>query len=663
MSAVRATEKAFEAADPSTKMTSATLPIVPGKEPEFEAFDATEHDRGFMPDTVPRGCTDCLCFAIFLVCVSVGVYTAMTTDLNFVGANYPLYYLTDYNGSLCGAGKYKDRPYQYTCTEPAGEMSQSLAIAEAFVHGTSGNKTARMLGELSVCVAECPKWRNASILCPVKNGDSTITITSQKTYPSSPNMGLLCLPNGPILKAQLVKLRFNFYADALGRDELVMWLSSTHRTDELIPYTIAVGFVTCLGFLYLMKGNTVRIIHAGIVIISLISGIVAAVLLSASDWGDWAAGGCCLMICLFFVSICMCKLEQLDAAAICVQQSAGMIFSVPAIPPACLCVALSYYWMVRTMCRFFLHCIRMSVAGKEEMEDGRFIKFVFLMFMTYWLTKFLRDVVLFAAAYTAQLWWFQGPQATSSWQFLRAMAICIRYHTGTIAFGSFANIALIPIRMTVAWVGCFDVDRDKAEEDEDESPSNMVNTCLVRNCSSALGCFEALRPFRFTFVVDLAMNGKRFCDSANFTDEVLHSRPVVRRFLEGCTRIFMLVGLFMVGGTTGLFASMVLRSNPSYNDHESANYVIFPHQVRFVSTVIGATIAFPFMNAVDGVAKAFLYAFILEKRRQPDTLDRAEGMAASFFHTMFDPIVHVGEYIAVCARPRAKPPVDTAMPA
>lgn len=185
--------------------------------------------------------------------------------------------------------------------------------------------------------------------------------------------------------------------------------------------------------------------------------------------------------------------------------------------------------------------------------------------------------MILAGAFASWYWAFEKPRDVPSYALTQSFFRTIRYHLGTVAFGSLIIAIIRSIRVILEYI-----DR-KVKEHAD----NCCSRCLMCFCKC---CFWALESFmRFVnrnAYVMCALSGRNFCSSASEAFNLLLRNAVRVVVLDKVTDFLLLLGRLVIVGSVGIASFYVFDRRLEFlNPYlPPVNYYLVP----VITTTLGA---------------------------------------------------------------------------
>ena len=172
----------------------------------------------------------------------------------------------------------------------------------------------------------------------------------------------------------------------------------------------------------------------------------------------------------------------------------------------------------------------------------------------------------------------------------------VRYHFGSLAFGSFILTLIWIIRIIFEYIG---------EKMIDASGNNGCTRCLIGCIRCCLDCFDRfMRYLNRNAFIYMALSGESFCSSALNAFILILKNAAKFSFVEGIADMFMFLAKFFIAiGTTALCQLIMMA-------WEGMDPSFAPLAVVFL---ISYLIASMFMSIFDVSANTILQCYLMDK--------------------------------------------------
>ncbi|XP_004442691.1 PREDICTED: choline transporter-like protein 2 isoform X3 [Ceratotherium simum simum] len=203
------------------------------------------------------------------------------------------------------------------------------------------------------------------------------------------------------------------------------------------------------------------------------------------------------------------------------------------------------------------HCQFAFYGGESGYHRALLGLQIFNLFMFFWLANFVLALgqVTLAGAFASYYWAFSKPDDLPAFPLFSSFGRALRYHTGSLAFGSLILAIVQIIRVILEYLD----QRLKAAKNKF---AKFLMTCL--KC-----CFWCLEKFiRFlnrNAYIMIAVYGTNFCTSARNAFFLLMRNIIRVAVLDKVTDFLFLLGKLLIVGSVGILA-----------------FFFFTHRIRIV---------------------------------------------------------------------------------
>ncbi|CAN7937007.1 unnamed protein product [Ixodes hexagonus] len=214
--------------------------------------------------------------------------------------------------------------------------------------------------------------------------------------------------------------------------------------------------------------------------------------------------------------------------------------------------------------------------------------------------------VALAAAFASYYWAFRKPQDVPFFAVLNGLCLTVRYHLGSVAFGSLILTIVRCIRIVLEYI---DTKLKKYD--------NQFTKCLLRCCKCCFWCLEKfLRFLNKNAYIMIAIYGKNFCTSAKEAFKLLMRNVVRVVVLDKVTDLLLLVGKLVIVGIVAIPTFFVFTRKVGFlNGHiPELNYYMLP----VLTISVGAYIIASSFFSVYGMAVDTLFLCFLEDCERHD---------------------------------------------
>jgi len=278
---------------------------------------------------------------------------------------------------------------------------------------------------------------------------------------------------------------------------------------------------------------------------------------------------------MYLIALCVCGALSLVLLCLTIFLCKQIVIAVGIIKEACLAVnsmkmivlfpIVQYLIMIVFLVYWIIIAIYMASTGDLKkgcatgtsgatcvevysMEYNDTMKKVILyhFFGLLWNMAFIRHMTILIIAGAIGSWYFTPVQEKEAGNWptapvIRSVTRSLRYHIGTVAFGSFIIAVIQFIRAVLAYI------KKKFKEDK-------CMKCLITYIECCMACFERLMEFlsRNAYIVT-ACKGKNFCSAAWDSFQFIWNNLGQVSAVNWVSAYIMLLGKgFIVGGTVAV---------------------------------------------------------------------------------------------------------------
>jgi len=480
-----------------------------------------------------RSCTDPLCCLLFIafLCGMIGVaaYGLSKGNPSLIGRGY------DYDGKMCGidAG-YEDYPYLYWAVPKAGYLTKTVCLKSCpsddsgALPSSVACKQNSLFGTSNVCTATTNVYSN---IVSLFNGGAMAS-TTFFIYDTIGFVSRFCVPT----LGQDTSGIFSSASDTLfNSDMLQNWISDIRQTWQVIIASFGVAFL--LGLVYMVLLRYCSGVLTWAAILAFIGG--SAVLgwqfyqkaeASATAVTDTSASTdstsnasetitteravayLCWAVAIIVALATLCLFNRIRLAIAIIKAAADYVKETPSamlLPPITVVVLCLFYgyWGVTAV-------YLVSSGDATRIQDTAFGTFefdktlqrllIYHLFGLLWFNAFVIAATQFVLASSACLWYFsQGTGQGAKGTIRKSIHRLLRYHFGSIAFGSLILAIIQFIRLVLAYVQA----KTKNLQGKEGKIIKFVLGCL--QCYMA--CFERFVKFlNKNAYIQIALTGKNF---------------------------------------------------------------------------------------------------------------------------------------------------------
>lgn len=243
-------------------------------------------------------------------------------------------------------------------------------------------------------------------------------------------------------------------------------------------------------------------------------------------------------------------------------------------------------------CQFYDHVVNPNIPRLH-------IYNLFALFWSMFFVSAFGEMVL-AGAFASWYWAYNKPKDVPTFAVTASLGRTLRYHIGTLAFGSLIIAIVRMVRVILEYID------HKVREKTD----SKIIRCLLCCCRCCLYCLEKFLKFinRNAYVY-CAIYGKNFCVSAKNAFSLIMRNVVRVVVLDKVTDFLLFIGKMVVVGTVGVASFYVFSGEikPLKGYLPEMNYYLTPVIIITIGTFFIASAFFSvYAMAVDTLFLCFL---------------------------------------------------------
>jgi hypothetical protein len=306
----------------------------------------------------------------------------------------------------------------------------------------------------------------------------------------------------------------------------------------------------------------------------------------------------------------ICLFNRIRLAIAIIKAAADYVKETPSamlLPPfTCVILILFFgYWGTTSV-------YLVSAGDTERLQDSAFGTFTFNktlqrlliyhLFGLLWFNAFCIAATQFVLASSTCLWYFsQGTGQGAQGTIRKSIYRLLRYHFGSVAFGSLIIAIIQMIRIILAYI------QTQAKKMAGKEGKIIQYTLSCLQCYVA--CFERfIRFLNKNAYIQIALTGKSFCGAAKDGFFLVLRNPLRFGILAGIGSIFVMFGKVFVAAITALIGFLVITKWDKFNDGLYSPFI--PTAVIFIfAYVIGAM----FMTVYGMAADTILACFVVDE--------------------------------------------------
>ncbi|XP_014643844.1 PREDICTED: choline transporter-like protein 5 [Ceratotherium simum simum] len=195
------------------------------------------------------------------------------------------------------------------------------------------------------------------------------------------------------------------------------------------------------------------------------------------------------------------------------------------------------------------HCNFASYGGKSLYHRYITTFQIVNLFIFLWLINFIVALgqCTLAGAFASYYWALRKPDDIPPYPLFTAFGRAIRYHTGSLAFGSLILASIQMFRLVLQYL-------DNRLKEAQNNFSKFLQCCL----KCCFWCLENVVKFlnRNAYVM-IAIYGKNFCKSARDAFNLLMRNVLKVAVMDRVTEFVLILGKILVSGSIGILAFLL----------------------------------------------------------------------------------------------------------
>ncbi|XP_041370892.1 choline transporter-like protein 2 [Gigantopelta aegis] len=243
---------------------------------------------------------------------------------------------------------------------------------------------------------------------------------------------------------------------------------------------------------------------------------------------------------------------------------------------------------------------------------------IFMLFMFFWLMNFIVALgqMTLAGAFASYYWAYEKPRDIPAAPLTRSLYRSLRYHLGTLAFGS---LIIAIIQIIRAFLGYLDRKLKSSE--------NAVAKFIVKCLRCCFWCLEKILKFiNKNAYIMTSIYGLNFCSAAK-EGFFLIMRNIIRTLvLDRVADFIMLVSKLMVTGAVGVGAFFWFQAKIPFFENfvPTLTYYLVPVIILIIGTFLIAT---TFFNVYSMAVDTLFLCFLEELERKDQSQNGKEYMS------------------------------------
>ncbi|CDW78517.1 UNKNOWN [Stylonychia lemnae] len=539
---------------------------------QAEDFNIAQHlDNGPAKD---RKCTDVLFYILFVLFLISMMGCSIYGYKN--GQPGKLFAPLDSDGNICGYDpNYLDYKYMFIW-----DIDQA-------------SKEPSNLFDSAVCVKKCPnrvKYGDYIVDCKETDylrGKEKKCSGFPVEYDSKAYVSYYCIPDQDDLP-EYIKDNIANLLDAIAADQL------GHQVADIgiCARVIAISWASILLILVSL---------VGIGIYSYIISNSYPTTLKYVALGVW-------ILALFYVLALICLRSSLQVSLAVLEAASDFVGSnlrIVLVPVLffILNIIVIICWIAGVLTVFSVGDIDNGPEGTQyktvKWSQSTRNMIYFMCFGILWITSFLIAASQFVIIVACSTWYFShGSDTKGNSKISSGFGWILRYHAGSIAFGSFIIAVVWLIKIIFEFIA-------KRVKQTGGNLSSAVR-CMICCCRCCLDCVDRFIKFiNRNAYIQIALSSENFCVSAmnGFLLIIKHAGKF--SLVAGIGNIFMVLGKMTIASLTCLFGFLIIENWEEI--HEALDSPVMPLAVIFlIAYFVGAVFISVFATSSNTILQCFL---------------------------------------------------------
>ena len=626
---------------------------------DFKWENPDDFRNGPMSDET-RKCRDIFCCIFFIVFLAACVAVAVL-GFHYGQPNYFLY-AYDEDGNPCGKdGKNKDYPYLYFYSVisnakklETGEMINGFCVKECPKNiFKNSNAQSKLIPDCAGtennpnCTVTFENYYESKpilnrICFPMKDDeieyDSTvyraINIYDPETQESFVKIvrkdviiedthGIEYIPlktveegNSQDSSARLINWSF------FSVDRLSTWLSDLYVTRWALLGSLAWSFV--IGMIYLLLLRLCAGFLVFLVIILILAGLLilaAYFKITSKDHEElednvyyntynalfWVFLVLAILWLIFIIAMC----NKIRLAVALIQITAkyiNQVCSIIFVPFLFFIIIIIWlvYWVSLSI---FLYATgEFNQTGSKVIAnfdwDAKIrYSWWFHLFSLFYMTATISAYASFIYSSSACIWYFTSEKGIESHPIRKSFKRGIRYHFGSLAFGS---LIIAIVRLIMVWL---EVIKRRVEKTSTNKTESKCFKCIISCLQCCMGCVGKVMEYVNKHAyIQIALKGDSFCTAA-WEGFALIVRNLGRfTALSAIGTVFSLIGTIFISVASGVIGYFLITEVSVFSDE--LNSCVLP-VVVFI--IIGFIMGLVTMNIFGTSGDALMHSFLLDE--------------------------------------------------
>ncbi|KAM7386284.1 hypothetical protein PAMA_009090 [Pampus argenteus] len=258
-------------------------------------------------------------------------------------------------------------------------------------------------------------------------------------------------------------------------------------------------------------------------------------------------------------------------------------------------------------------CLFAFYGGETAYHKYLIVLQFFNVFLFFWCANFVIALgqMTLAGAFASYYWAFVKPDDMPAFPLFSALGRSLRYHTGTLAFGSLILSIVQIIRVLLEYI--------------DHKLKGAENNCAKFLLCCLKCCFWCLEKFikfinRNAYIM-VAIYGKNFCTSARDAFFLLMRNMIRVAVLDKVTDFLLFLGKLLIVGLVGIFSFFFFSGRVKAFENTAPN--LHYYWVPILTVVVGSyLIAHGFFSVYAMCVDTLFLCFLEDLERNDGTPER-----------------------------------------
>jgi len=579
--------------------------------------------------------------------IGVAGYALSKGNPSLIGRGY------DVDGGMCGVTDgYENYKYLYWPVPANGYLTKTVCLEACPAKDSSGSLPSTLN-----CKKNSLYGSSSNVCAPTENTYATISaaITGNSVpansfyvYESVGFVGRFCVPTA--VEGALSSASSTIF----NSDMLEQWISDIRQTWQVLVGSFGVAFL--LGLVYMVLLKYCSGVLTWTAILAFIGGTAvlgwqfyqkaedgAAAISDTSASSDSTSNASqtvtteravaylCWAVAIIVALAVLCLFNRIRLAIAIIKAAADYVKETPSamlLPPVTVIVLCIFfgYWGVTAV-------YLISSGDATRFEDSAFGTFefdkdlqrllIYHLFGLLWFNAFVIAATQFVLASSTCLWYFsQGTGQGAKGTIRKSIHRLLRYHFGSIAFGSLILAIIQFIRIVLAYL--------QAQAKKMQGKEGRIIKFVLGCLQCYMACFERFVKFlNKNAYIQIALTGKNFCSSAKDAFFLILRNPLRFGVVNGIGAIFIFFGKIFVAAITALIGFLVITKVDRYSAELYSPFI--PTFIMFVfAYAIGAVFMTVYGLASDAILACFVVDEELNKKRNAPARHCPESLKTFF---------------------------------